>query len=87
MKFFVLQRIAGFALGYEIPVFVSRSKRGKLRGYQKGERDKVGFMLGVVAFGLLTLASVIMLGGVLSRSYPIFTICLYFFYCILSRVG
>ena len=55
MKFSVQQRIVGFALDYEIPVTISRSKRGKMRVFQKGKRDKVAFVFLAVILGIIAL--------------------------------
>ena len=55
MKFSVQQRIVGFALGYEIPVTISRSKRGKMRVFQKGKRDNVAFVFLAVILGIIAL--------------------------------
>ena len=55
MKLSVMKRITGFARGYEIPVIVSRSQRGKLWVFQKKNEDKVTFVLKEILFGVYAL--------------------------------
>lgn len=55
MKLSVMKRITGFARGYEIPVIVSRSQRGKLWVFQKKNEDKATFVLKGMIFGVYAL--------------------------------
>ena len=55
IKLSVMDRITGFARDCEIPVIVSRSKRGKLLVFQEEETDKATFVLYVVIFGIYEL--------------------------------
>ena len=70
MKFGVPQRIIGFARGYEIPVTVNRSKSGKVRVFQKGKGDKVGFALLAVILGTLAMMFGLIIGLALSVALP-----------------
>lgn len=55
IKLSVMSRIIGFARDYEIPVIVSRSKRGKLWIFQREETDRAMFVIYVVFFGICEL--------------------------------
>ena len=68
MKFSVQQRIVGFARGYEIPVTISRSKRGKMRVFQKGKGDKVSFVFLAVFLGVIALMFGLAIGLALSAT-------------------
>ena len=68
IRFSVRQRIVGFALGYEIPVSVSRSKRGKMRVFQKEKGDKVAFAILAVIYGGFALMLGLIIGLALSAT-------------------
>ena len=65
MKFTVTHRIIGFARGYEIPVIVSCSKRGKLWVFQNKKEDKWDFVFVVVFSGAYALLIALLIYAVL----------------------